>query len=201
MDIQIVSGIFVLAFVAMITPGPNNLVVLTLALGGDFGRVTGACGGIIAGMVGLTIVCWYGAASIFDVFPLLRIIVVALGSAYLMWGGAMLIVGAWRGDQRTKQVFPSSFLALAGFQFTNPKAWVLCLAAVSAMQGNQLNLFGLGVLTLILAAASAISLAAWIIVGHVLPVARDGEGLPAWVGTVLGLALIGTSASLALSVI
>lgn len=192
-------GLFSLAFVAMITPGPNNFVALTVSVGGDRSKTARACGGIIAGTICLTGVCWFGAASVFEVFPVLQLVIVGLGCAYLVWGGISLFLSAWRRGANPGQSLPSSFWSLAGFQFTNPKAWVLCVAAVSAMQGSRSDLHGLIMLAAIFGIASALSLAVWVSAGRLLPGARTGKDTPPWITAVLGLALIGTSASLALS--
>ncbi|WP_371171337.1 LysE family translocator [Aliiroseovarius sp. 2305UL8-7] len=198
---EIVAGIFGLAFVAMITPGPNNLVALTLSVGGELNKTARACGGIIAGTICLVVVCWFGAASVFEAFPVLQIIIVGLGCAYLMWGGATLFLSTWHAGEPSGQSFPSSFWGLAGFQFTNPKAWVLCVAAVSVMQGSRADLLGLAVLGAIFGVSSAISLAVWVAAGRLLPRKRYEEGTPPWISAILGLALIGTCVSLAISAI
>lgn len=73
---DIVTGIFGLAFVAMITPGPNNLVALTLSVGGELKKTAQACGGIIVGTICLIVVFWFGAASVFEALPVLQVIIV-----------------------------------------------------------------------------------------------------------------------------
>ncbi|WP_339764556.1 LysE family translocator [uncultured Hoeflea sp.] len=196
---ETIVGLFSLAFVAMITPGPNNLVALTVSVGGDPGKISKACSGIIAGTVCLIVLCWFGAASIFEILPGLQLVIVGLGCAYLLWGGAYLFLSAWRRSSGPGQSLPSSFWGLVCFQFVNPKAWVLCVAAVSAIQGRRSDLHGLIVLAAIFAIASTSTLAIWIGAGRLLPRRRSGEDTSPWVSALLGLALIGTSASLAIS--
>ena len=193
--------LFSLAFVAMITPGPNNLVVLSLSIAGDLGRTVRACGGIVSGSMCLVALSWFGAVSAFEFYPVLRILIVGAGSVYLMWCGATLVLSARCDSADTGHSLPSSFWGLAGFQFANPKAWVLSVAAVSAMQNSNATLSGLIVLTAIFGFASLISLSIWASLGRLLPLPRDRGKAPSWVNIILGLALISTSALLANSAI
>lgn len=196
---EVPAGLFSLAFVAMITPGPNNVVAMSVSVSGNLRRTVAACGGIVSGTVGLVVVNWFGAASIFQVLPVLRIAIVGMGSAYLVWCGTALFLSAWRGKAEQEHLLPSSFWALAGFQFTNPKAWVLCVAAVSAVQIGGPGLAGLIALSAIFATASVVSLSIWVSIGRLFTAPRGGTRAPRWIRAVLGLALIGTSAMLVVS--
>ena len=196
---EVLTGLFSLAFVAMITPGPNNLVAMSLSVGGNLRRTVAACGGIVSGTVCLVVVNWFGAASIFEALPVLRIAIVGMGSAYLIWCGTALVLGAWRGKAEQEHLLPSSFWALAGFQFTNPKAWVLCVAAVSAVQIGESGLTGLIALSAIFSIASMASLSIWVGIGRLFTAPRGGTRASPWIRAVLGLALIATSAMLVFS--
>ena len=196
---EVLTGLFSLAFASMITPGPNNLVAMSLSVGGNLRRTMAACGGIVSGTVCLVVVTWFGAASIFEVLPVLRIAIVGMGSAYLIWCGTALVLGAWRDKAEQQLLLPSSFWALAGFQFTNPKAWVLCTAAVSAAQIGDPGLTGLIALSAVFTIASVVSLSIWVSIGRLLTVRRGGTRAPPWLRAVLGLALIATSAMLVVS--
>ena len=102
---EVLTGLFSRAFVAMITPGPNNLVAMSLSVGGNLRRTMAACGGIVSGTVCLVVVNWLGAASIFEAFPVLRIAIVGMGAAYLMWCGTALFLGAWRDRAEREHCF------------------------------------------------------------------------------------------------
>lgn len=196
---EVLTGLFSLAFVAMITPGPNNLVAMSLSVGGNLRRTMAACGGIVSGTLCLVVVTWFGAASIFEAFPVLRIAIVGMGAAYLMWCGTALFLSAWPDRAEQELLLPSSFWALAGFQFTNPKAWVLCAAAVSSAQIGDPGLTGLIALSAIFTIASVVSPSIWVGIGRLLTVRRGGTRAPPWITAVLGLALIATSAMLVAS--
>lgn len=196
---EVLTGLFSLAFVAMITPGPNNVVAMSLAVSGNLRRTVSACGGIVSGTVCLVVVNWFGAISIFEALPVLRIAIVGMGSAYLMWCGTALFLNAWRGKAEQEHLLPSSFWALAGFQFTNPKAWILCVAAASAVQIRDPGLAGLIALSAIFAIASVVSLSIWVSIGRLFTAHRGRTRAPRWIRAVLGLALIGTSAMVVVS--
>lgn len=117
--------------VAVLTPGPNNLVVMRTAARAGW---TGACpavAGIVAGGLALLAIVSAGAGRAFSQWPWLRVLVEASGALYLAWLGARLFVAAGRGGD------PSSLPAGPGglfvFQFLNPKGWVMVLAAAAAL--------------------------------------------------------------------
>ncbi|MEQ9446767.1 MAG: LysE family transporter [Rhodospirillaceae bacterium] len=196
---ETIVSLFSIALVAMITPGANNLVVFTVSIGAAPKKTAKACGGIIVGTICLTVVCWFGAAPVLYAMPSLQLVIVGLGCAYLVWGGTSLVLNAWRQSAGAGPTLPSSFWGLAVFQVTNPKAWVLCVSAAALMRGDRSDVLGLIVLATIFGIASALSLAVWAGAGRLLPGARTEGDAPPWVKAVLGLALIGTSVSLAFS--
>jgi threonine/homoserine/homoserine lactone efflux protein len=116
-------------FVMSITPGPNN--VMLTASGANFGfrRTLPHMLGISAGCaVQLVAVC-AGLGALFSHWPVLQTILQWVGAAYLVWLGWKLVGSGEVGERQAAQ--PVSFLQAAGFQFVNPKAWVMSLSAVA----------------------------------------------------------------------
>lgn len=124
------------AFVASITPGPNNL--LATASGARFGfrRTVPQVAGVT---FGFTILLWLagsGIAAIVVAHPEAGMLVAVAGYAYLTWLSARLLMAAWRPARvaaSTAAVRPMRFAEAAAFQFANPKAWMMAVSAASSL--------------------------------------------------------------------
>lgn len=126
------------SFVMSITPGPNN--VMLTASGANFGfrRTVPHMLGISAGCaVQLVAVC-AGLGALFTRWPMLQTVLQWAGAAYLLWLGWKLLGSGEVREGKAAQ--PISFLQAVGFQFVNPKAWVMTLSAVSLFLPADLGL-------------------------------------------------------------
>lgn len=123
------TGLFLL--IAAITPGPNNLVVMRAAAHGGWKAALHAVAGVVAGGLVLLLVVVSGADSVFSKWPWLRGAIEAGGVLYLVWLGARMIAAA--GREAGSTALPGGFAGLFGFQFLNPKGWVMVLTVVAAL--------------------------------------------------------------------
>jgi len=159
--------------VAAITPGPNNLVVLRAAGHAGLRGAMPAIVGIVCGGLLLLAVMALGAGAAFATHPPLRRWAGAIGALYLVWLGVSLCAAgiAPRRAAATPATLPAGTLGLIGFQFLNPKSWVIVLTVLAAMPGTGLRdylpLAGLFVLIptlcLLLWAALGAWLARWLV--------------------------------------
>jgi threonine/homoserine/homoserine lactone efflux protein len=123
--------------VAAITPGPNNLIVLHAAGRAGVRGAIPAIVGVVAGGLLLLAVLALGVDAVFAAHPLLRRWIAVLGGLYLTWLGMTLVAGGI-APRRTnaaprKSTLPTGTLALLGFQFLNPKSWVMVLTVLAAL--------------------------------------------------------------------
>jgi threonine/homoserine/homoserine lactone efflux protein len=128
------------AFVASITPGPNNL--LLMRSGAMFGvrRSLWHLFGVQTGFVGLVVLAHLGAAALLlalpGVFGLLR----WACFAYLLWLAWLILRDA--RNSRAASSNPSSggrpmrFVDALLFQLVNPKAWMMAITVASAFYGG-----------------------------------------------------------------
>lgn len=161
--------------VAAITPGPNNLVVLRAAGHAGIRAAGPAIIGIVLGGLLLLAVMALGAGTVFTARPSLRWWIGAIGSLYLVWRGMSLCMGGITPSKtRTtsaEPTLPVGILGLIGFQFLNPKSWVMVLTVLAVLPANALRdylpLAGLFVLIptlcLLLWAALGAWLARWLV--------------------------------------
>lgn len=137
MDAQLaVAGLIT---VAVITPGPNNFIVLEQALHGGWRAAAPAIAGVITGTQLLLLVVWLGVAVLITQEPRLQMFLTFAGAGYLFWLGLQVI---WRSfsheEERAdpKNTIFTSFGGLVLFQFLNPKSWLLVLTATAALSGE-----------------------------------------------------------------
>ena len=125
------------AFVMSITPGPNN--VMLTAAGANFGlrRTVPHILGISFGFgVQVAAVCG-GLGILFSRWPQVHTGLKWVGAAYLLYLGWQLLRTAGPGAASAGK--PVTFAAAAGFQFVNPKAWVISLTAATLFLPAQLG--------------------------------------------------------------
>lgn len=130
--------------VAMITPGPNNFIVMAAASRNGPMAMVPTMAGIISGGLVLLIVIWIGAGSAFGTVPGLQPAVMIAGVLYLVWLGSTLMWDAIRSSNTPTGAgagggmlgLPSSFFGVFVFQFFNPKAWVLVLTVTASLTAS-----------------------------------------------------------------
>jgi threonine/homoserine/homoserine lactone efflux protein len=166
--------------VAAITPGPNNLVVLRAAGHAGLRGALPAIAGIVCGGLLLLAVTALGAGAVFAAHPPLRRLAGAIGALYLIWLGLSLCAAgvAPRHAAATSTALPAGSLGLIGFQFLNPKSWVIVLTVLAAMPVTGLRdclpLAGLFVLIPTLCLLLWAALGAWLARWLVRPRVRRG---------------------------
>lgn len=161
--------------VAMITPGPNNFIVMGAASRSGFRASLPAMAGIISGSTALLTGVWAGAATVFDVIPELRRVLMVAGVAYLVWLGGSLMWAAARsagsGGPPSESRFPATFAGVFAFQFLNPKAWVLVLTSTATIASAYSGPVMLGILVALYVCIPLVCLSLW---------AASGVALSLW---------------------
>ena len=157
---ELLAALFLFAFAASITPGPNNTMLM--ASGANFGlraSLAHMCG-VTVGYISLLALAGLGLAGIFATLPFLRDV--------LKWGGAIyLLYLAWKIASskgigiKAAGARPMSFQGAAAFQFINPKGWVMALGAVTTYVPARGFLANLAVALFIFAAISVLSTFTW----------------------------------------
>ncbi len=131
MSLEIFAALLVFALATSVTPGPNNLMLLTSAVNFGFGRTLPHMAGVTIGLS----CCWSRSAP-------------AWGASLPRFPGSIrrsrspaasiCLYLAWRiatsrtlddGEAGSK---PLGFLQAFAFQWVNPKGWVMAVTAMGA---------------------------------------------------------------------
>jgi threonine/homoserine/homoserine lactone efflux protein len=126
------------SFVMSITPGPNN--VMLTASGATFGfrKTVPHILGVSAGFSVVLLAVCAGLDALFTRWPEIQTVLRWLGAAYLIYlGWRILRSGEAQSAQSRK---PLTLMEAAGFQFLNPKAWVMTLTAAAMFLPRELGL-------------------------------------------------------------
>jgi len=193
---NVAIGISGLIFVAAITPGPNNLMVLQLAGARGMKSALPAIAGIVAGGLALIVLSQIGLDAV-SRYPWLDYLVVGAGAVYLGALGLRHVHRSFGTPDTPSQSAPAPLgaPALFVFQFANPKAWVLVLTVSAAARAAAAAEF---ILPLLFVAISTASLLAWAVLGHWAARILQGGLARARFERVMGVLLIASAASLAL---
>jgi threonine/homoserine/homoserine lactone efflux protein len=182
--------------VGAITPGPNNFIVLRTAARSGLAGALPAVAGVVLGGLGLLAVATAGGAALFSSLPGFRLVLALGGCLYLAWLGFRLIADSFteRADAADAAKWPPGVTGLAGFQFLNPKSWVLVLTAVAAMPTQGTSAFlQLAALFLIIP-ASCLLLWSWF--GALMMRALEDSRMSSWFDRAMGGTLAASAAFL-----
>lgn len=119
------------ALVTVITPGPNNLMLMASGANFGFRRSIPHMLGVGLGFPLMIVPVGLGVMQVFDLWPLSYTILKILSVAYMLYlawkiANAAPPDGAPRTDSR-----PLTFLQASAFQWVNPKAWSMALGAIT----------------------------------------------------------------------
>ena len=148
-DIWAAFAIFTL--VAVITPGPNNLLLLTSGLRLGVRASLPFIFGISVGYCALLIAMGFGLGQLFQQFPLLQLALRIAGTAYFLYLGWTLLRPAQAAERPAGRTM--GFFGGITFQAINPKAWLMCMTAIALYLPSEWS-----VPTLVLMAAISVLL-------------------------------------------
>ncbi|WP_172299053.1 LysE family translocator [Pseudoruegeria sp. HB172150] len=157
MDMQYLPALALFSLVQTGTPGPNNLMLL--ASGANFGyrRTVPHILGIACGMAVMILLVGMGLMRAFDAVPVLYTVLKAASVTYLLWL-AWKIAHAAPPEGRDTTGRPMTLLQAALFQWVNPKAWSMVLAAITLYApGRDLTAVGIVIATFFLISIPVIS--------------------------------------------
>ena len=166
------SALLAFAFAASVTPGPNVIMVAASSANHGIRATLPHMSGITVGFPAMVVLVGLGLAGPLAMSPELHLVLKWIGSAWLLWLAWKIARAGSPGHGNDRP--PLGFLGAAAFQWVNPKAWMLALAAIPAFSTPAGNVL---VETLIIAGAFLLvsfpALAVWAGVGRGAAVLLD----------------------------
>ena len=192
---ELILAISAYNFVMYVTPGPNNSILTASGIKFGFVRSLPNIFGIPTGHgLQLALVC-LGLGSLFTTFPILLDILRYVGTAYILYL-AYKMFGSVNITSSEDKSRPLKYYEAILFQFVNPKAWVICITAVSLFYPEKENLFVGTVFMVIMSTVINIpSISIWAYGGSVIRQYLNNVKLKKFIELILAILLIATAGS------
>lgn len=130
-DLLLAFSLF--ALVSSITPGPNNTMLLASGVAFGFRRSLPHMFGVTGGLFIMVLAVGLGLGAVFQTVPGLYAVLRYVGAAYLLYLAWNITrpVAVSPASEGAGHARPLGFLGAAAFQWVNPKAWTMAVAAVT----------------------------------------------------------------------
>ena len=192
---ELILAISAYNFVMYVTPGPNNSILTASGIKFGFFRSVPNIFGIPTGHgIQLSLVC-LGLGSLFTQFPILLNILRYIGAVYILYL-AYKIFGTLNVSLTEEKSRPLRYYEAILFQFVNPKAWVICITAVSLFYPEKENLI-VGTLFMVIMSTliNIPSISVWAFGGSVIRRYLGNNKLKKIIEWFLALLLLATAVS------
>jgi len=160
MSAELLAALVAFSFVSSVTPGPNNLMLLSSGVNFGFRRTIPHMLGIGIGFAILLLCVGFGLGRLLEVFPALELALKIAGAAYLLWL-AWKIANSGPPEAKEAGAKPMTFLQAAAFQWVNPKAWMMAVTAISVYAAGGREIALILIVTLIFAVINVPTVSVW----------------------------------------
>jgi threonine/homoserine/homoserine lactone efflux protein len=123
------------AFVASITPGPNNAMLSASGVAFGLRRTLPHVLGVSVGFTALLVLCASGIGALVVEFPAIALGLKVLGSLYLLYL-AWIMRNTLDPNAAGAAARPMRFREAVLFQFVNPKGWMMAVTVASVFVPN-----------------------------------------------------------------
>lgn len=160
MRLEILTALVLFCFVAAITPGPNNMMLLASGVNFGFRRTIPHMLGIDVGFAVMVALVGLGLDALFARLPALLPAMRWAGAAYMLWL-AFNLARAGPAREGASAGRPLGFFGAAAFQWINPKAWVMIVSALTAYAAPRDYLRSVAIVALVFGTVTLPCIAAW----------------------------------------
>lgn len=167
MEQTTLAALSAFALVTSITPGPNNMMLM--ASGANFGlrRTVPHALGVGIGFTLMIVLVGVGLMELFNLFPVLNLILKVVSVVYLLWLAWKIANAAAPDTEGGARGKPMSFVQAMLFQWVNPKAWSMALTAI-ALYAPDRNLAAIVFVAAVFGVINLPSTSLWAVMGQAL---------------------------------
>lgn len=157
------------AFTATFTPGPNNVMLMASGANYGFRATLPHMAGISVGFPFMVMAVGLGLGVVFQRQPILHEALRWIGGAYLLWFAWRIATATGPGEAAARGR-PFSFFEAAGFQWVNPKAWMMAISAfaVYSVADGESPVAEALIFGAVFAAVSVPSVSVWALFGSAI---------------------------------
>ena len=132
MSHSLLIAFVIFATVMFITPGPNNIMLLSSGLTYGFRPTVPHILGITFGFAFMIGAVGVGLGTVFIAYPVLQTILKYAGVAYLVYLAAAIAMSGPVSTDQDAGRRPMTFWGAAMFQWVNVKGWVMVIGTITA---------------------------------------------------------------------
>jgi len=136
MNLDMLIALSVFCLVSSITPGPNNLMLLSSGINFGIRRSLGHLFGVALGFNAMVILVGIGISQIFEIYPDAYIVLKYVSIVYLTYLAYKIANSGALSDNKERQK-PITFVQAVLFQWVNPKAWTMALSVNAVYAPDQ----------------------------------------------------------------
>ncbi|MEH6477266.1 MAG: LysE family translocator [Sneathiella sp.] len=164
MTYEIFTALAAFAFVTSITPGPNNLMLMTSGANFGFRRTIPHMLGVGLGFVFMVVLVGIGLFKIFEMYPVSSLILKVVSVLYMLYLAWKIARSAPPKNAEAIGT-PITFIQAALFQWVNPKAWAMALTAISVYAPSQ-DILNILFVAVVFGAINLPSVGSWTVLGQ-----------------------------------
>jgi threonine/homoserine/homoserine lactone efflux protein len=181
MSQQLLFAFIVFAIVMFITPGPNNIMVLSSGLTYGFRRTMPHIAGITIGFAFMVAAVGLGFGTVFLAYPVLQTVLKYAGAAYLVYLAIMIALSGPPKPGEEDERGPMTFWGAAMFQWVNVKGWVMVIGTITAYAAIARFPLNVAIQTALCLPLGVVSTALWTLFGSALrPVLKSERAVRAF---------------------
>lgn len=168
MNLDLLLALVMFCAVTLITPGPNNIMLMTSGLTFGARRTQPHLLGVAMGFGVMVLLVALGVGRIFSAFPLAHVVLKYAGAAYLVYLAWEIANAGPIESEDGERGRPLTFLQAAAFQWVNPKAWVMAVGAATTYAAIAPFPWNAGLMASMFAALGLVSSGIWVLFGQAL---------------------------------
>jgi len=138
--IAMILSIATFTMSTVMSPGPNNIMLLSSGLTFGYKKTIPHMFGIILGFPLMVLIIGLGLGALFEQFPFVLNTLKIVGILYLFWMAFKIArnTSSYEVDENS-QSKSFTFMQSALFQWVNPKAWIMAITAISVFVSSNEN--------------------------------------------------------------
>jgi threonine/homoserine/homoserine lactone efflux protein len=164
MTIELLIALIGFIFIGSVTPGPNNIMLMSSGTNFGFLRTLPHMLGIEFGTWFLVLTVGLGLGKLFEAYPDVRLIMKACSTVYLLYL-AWKIANAVPPKEGDPEGKPFSFLQAAGFQWVNPKLWSVSIYTVTNFSPPGEGFVPALIVATVFVAVNLPAISIWVMIG------------------------------------
>ncbi|WP_371195727.1 LysE family translocator [Glaciecola sp. SC05] len=137
MNIDILFALVLFALASSLSPGPNNLMLMTSGVNFGFRLTLPHMFGVSMGFVFMTVLVGLGVMQLFDAYPITYNVLKVLSVLYMLYLAAKIAMSSNEIEGKRARSMPMTFFQAVMFQWVNPKAWSMSLTAISVFAPSK----------------------------------------------------------------